>query len=190
MTIHALNEATNSSDMLSANQNEIEYLLDTIDRISENTEFGEKKLFDGSMGVNGSAVGEHLKFISADVKSINSPKKGWEVDIHQVATKAKKSGYVALDINNIKNGLKIFLSEGGRNSSLNTDLGVLGKEIEQIIENFEKDPKNFPYSEMSSEIRELILHYLNQQILEDGLNLDVSLAPDNKLVVKHKSFGD
>ena len=190
LTIHALNEATNSPDMLSANQNEIEYLLDTIDRISENTEFGEKKLFDGSMGVNGSAVGEHLKFISADVKSINSPKKGWEVDIHQVATKAKKSGDIALDINNIKNGLKIFLSEGGRNSSLNTDLGVLGKEIEQIIQNFEKDPKNFPYSEMSSEIRELIVHYLNQQILEDGLNLDVSLAPDNKLVVKHKNFGN
>ena len=190
LTIHALNEATNSTDMINADQDEIEYLLDTIDRISQNTEFGNKKLFDGSMGVNGSVVGEHLKFVSANARSINSPKKGWEVDVHQVATRAKKSGYVAIDINNIKQGLKILLSEGGKNSSLNTKLGILGKEIEKIIEKFDNDLKNYSYNEMSSQIRELILYFLNQQILEDGLNLDVSLTPDKKLLVRHKNFGD
>ena len=38
LTIHAMNEAINSPDMLSADQDEIDYLLDTIDRVSQNTE--------------------------------------------------------------------------------------------------------------------------------------------------------
>jgi len=190
LTIHAMNEATNSPDMLSADQEEIDYLLDTIDRISQNIEFGGKKLFDGSMGVNGSAVGENLEFISADAKAVNSPEKGWEVDIHQIATRAKKIGDVSIDINNVKNGLKILLKEGGKSISLNSESGDLGKEIDQIIKNFEKDPINFPKDEMSAQIRELIVYFLNQYISDDGLNLEVKLSPEDKLLVRHKSFGD
>jgi len=190
LTIHAMNEATNSPDMLSADQEEIEYLLDTIDRISKNTEFGGKKLFDGSMGVNGTTVGNHLHFVSADAKAIASPKEGWKVDIHQIATRAQKSGDVVIDVNNVKDGLQILLNEGGKNVSLNTRLGDLGEEIDQIIKNVAKDPKNFPQSEMSEQIRELIVFTLNQQILENGLKIDVNLNADNKLHVRHKNFGD
>ncbi|MBC8219576.1 MAG: flagellin, partial [Proteobacteria bacterium] len=62
LTVHALNEATNSSDMLAADQQEIENLLSSIERISQNTEFGGKRLLDGSMGSSGTAVGESLSF--------------------------------------------------------------------------------------------------------------------------------
>ena len=189
LTIHAMNEATNSPDMLSADQEEIEYLLDTIDRISKNTEFGGKKLFDGSMGVNGTTVGNHLHFVSAEAKAIASPKEGWEVDINQIATRAQKSGDLVIDVNNVKDGLQILLSEGGKNVSLNTSLGDIGREIDQILKNVDKDPKNFPKHEMSEQIRELILFSLNQKILEKGLNLEVNLNAENKLLVKHKNFG-
>ncbi len=189
LTVHAMNEATNSPEMLSADQEEIEYLLDTIDRISQNTEFGGKKLFDGSMGVNGTAVGNYLHFVSADSKALASPKEGWEVDVHQIATRARKIGKVAIDVNNVKDGLQILLSEGGKNVSLKTSLGDLGEEIDQIIKNFDQDPKNFSKNEVSAQIRELIVFSLNQQINENGLKLEVNLTADNKLYVRHKNFG-
>ena len=61
LTVHAMNEATNSSDMVAADQQEIENLLSSIERISQNTEFGGKRLLDGSMGANGTAVGDSLR---------------------------------------------------------------------------------------------------------------------------------
>ena len=189
LTTHAMNEATNSPDMLSADQEEIEYLLDTIDRISQNTEFGGKKLFDGSMGVNGNAVGNYLHFVSADPKAIASPKEGWEVDIHQIATRSSKSGNVVLDVNNIKNGLQILLSEGGKNVTLNTKRGELGEAIDQLIKNFDRDPKNFSNKQVSAQIRELIIFSLNQQILENDLNLEASLTADEKIHLIHKNYG-
>ena len=64
LTVHAQNEAINSPDMLSADQQEIDNLLSSIDRISGNTEFGGKRLLDGSMSVNGTAVGNYLRFVS------------------------------------------------------------------------------------------------------------------------------
>ena len=77
LTVHALNEATNSPDMLAADQQEIENLLSSIDRISQNTEFGGKRLLDGSMGSSGTAVGESLSFVSAEATaSASSAKRG------------------------------------------------------------------------------------------------------------------
>ena len=133
LTVHAQNEAINSSDMLSADQQEIDNLLSSIDRISENTEFGGKRLLDGSMGVNGTAVGNYLRFVSAEATASTSPEQGWKVDIQQVATRAKKTGSIAININNIRNGLQIVLNEGGRNLTLNTKDGRLGQEIEQLL---------------------------------------------------------
>ena len=190
LTVHAMNEAINSVDMLSADQEEIENLLDTIDRISQNTEFGGKKLLDGSMGANGTTVGDSLYFISADANAKASPKNGWKVDIHQIATRAQKSGVVVIDVNNIRKGLQIILNEGGRNIKLDTNLGQLGSDIEQIISNVDKDPKNFLQNEMSAQIRELIIYALNQQIEESGLNLEATLTPEKKILVRHKNFGD
>ena len=100
LTVHAQNEATNSYDMLAADQQEIENLLSSIDRISKNTEFGGKRLLDGSMGVNVTTVGNNLQFVSAEVNASASPEQGWKVDIQQVATRAKKTGSVAININN------------------------------------------------------------------------------------------
>jgi len=190
LIVHAMNEATNSVDMLSADQEEIENLLITIDRISQSTEFGGKKLLDGSMGANGTIVGDYLHFISADAQAKASPKNGWEVDIHQIATKSQKRGKVAIDSNNIRKGLQIILNEGGKNLKLNTNLGQLGLDIDQIISNMDKDSKTFSQNEMSSQIRELIRFALNRKIEENGLNLEVALTPENTLVVRHQNFGD
>ncbi|PWB68127.1 flagellin, partial [candidate division GN15 bacterium] len=48
LAIHAANEGFNDVDQLAADQAEIANALKTIDRISTNTQFGTKKILDGS----------------------------------------------------------------------------------------------------------------------------------------------
>lgn len=48
LAIHAANEGFNDADQLAADQAEIENAIATIDRIAQNTQFGTKKLLDGS----------------------------------------------------------------------------------------------------------------------------------------------
>ncbi len=48
LAIHAANEGFNDSDQLAADQAEIANAITTIDRIAANTQFGTKKLLDGS----------------------------------------------------------------------------------------------------------------------------------------------
>lgn len=48
LAIHAANEGFNDTDQLAADQAEITNALSTIDRIAVNTQFGTKKLLDGS----------------------------------------------------------------------------------------------------------------------------------------------
>ena len=189
LTVHAQNEAINSFDMLASDQQEIENLLSSIDRISKNTEFGGKRLLDGSMGVNVTTIGNYLQFVSAEATASASPEQGWKVDIQQVATRAKKTASIAININNIRNGLKIVLNEGGKNLTLNTKDGQLGKNIEQLIKNADQDPLLFPQTEISSQIRELVVSALVQAVEESGLDLHIAETPDNKLFVRHNKFG-
>ena len=48
LAIHAANEGFNDTDQLAADQAEIANSLKTIDRIAANTQFGTKKILDGS----------------------------------------------------------------------------------------------------------------------------------------------
>ncbi|MCH9032847.1 MAG: flagellin, partial [candidate division Zixibacteria bacterium] len=48
LAIHAANEGFNDANQLAADQAEIENAIRTVDRIASNTEFGTKKLLDGS----------------------------------------------------------------------------------------------------------------------------------------------
>jgi flagellin len=55
LALDSANAGVNDSDAFAANQAEIANALDTINRIAENTQFGEKNLLDGSAGVTGVA---------------------------------------------------------------------------------------------------------------------------------------
>ena len=132
LTVHAANEATNDKQMLAADQQEIEHLLSSLDRIAKNTVWGTKNLLDGSMGVNGTTVGENLRFISAEAYTNMSPEDGFEIDITQVATRAEKKGSIAIDVDNMGEGLVLFLNEGGKNATIDTRYGDFKVEIEKI----------------------------------------------------------
>ena len=55
LAIDSANSGVNDEDALAANQAEIDNALDTINRIANNTQFGTKKLLDGSAGIQGVA---------------------------------------------------------------------------------------------------------------------------------------
>ena len=68
LAIDSANSGVNDADALAANQSEIDNALDTISRIANNTQFGTKKLLDGSAGVTGTTSNAAVTFIegSAD----------------------------------------------------------------------------------------------------------------------------
>ena len=144
LTVHAANEATNDKQMLAADQQEIEHLLSSLDRIAKNTVWGTKNLLDGSMGVNGTTVGENLRFISAEAYTNMSPEDGFEIDITQVATRAEKKGTIPIDVDNMGEGLVLFLNEGGKNATIDTRYGEFREEIEKIRKNAIENPQRFP----------------------------------------------
>ncbi|HVJ67424.1 MAG TPA: flagellin [Caulifigura sp.] len=53
LALDSANAGVNDDDALAANQSEISNALDTINRIAANTQFGQKKLLDGSSGITG-----------------------------------------------------------------------------------------------------------------------------------------
>jgi flagellin len=65
LALDSANSAINDSNTLAANQEEVANALDTIDRIAANTQFGTKKLLDGSAGVTGSTDDTDVTFLRA-----------------------------------------------------------------------------------------------------------------------------
>ena len=51
LAVASANEAVNDEFMLRANQQEIDNIIATVNRIAQNTEFGNNKLLDGSKGL-------------------------------------------------------------------------------------------------------------------------------------------
>jgi flagellin len=56
LALDSANAGVNDDESLAANQAEITNALDTINRIANNTQFGQKKLLDGSSGITGTAT--------------------------------------------------------------------------------------------------------------------------------------
>lgn len=65
LAVDSANTAVNDDDALAASQAEISNALDTINRIANNTQFGTKKLLDGSAGVNGTSNNANTTFLRA-----------------------------------------------------------------------------------------------------------------------------
>ena len=73
LALHAANDGAADSNIIQADQMEVENILETIDKIAGLTEFGSKVLFDGSNEVNGVAVGDGLTFYGASESGKGAP---------------------------------------------------------------------------------------------------------------------
>jgi flagellin len=70
LAIDSANTGINDADALAANQAEINNALDTIDRIANNTQFGTKKLLDGSAGIHGVSSNGDVAFLKGTADTI------------------------------------------------------------------------------------------------------------------------
>ena len=85
LALDSANAGVNDSDAFAANQAEITNALETINRISTNTQYGEKSLLNGSAGVSGTASDADVTFRKA---SANTSAGTYDVVVGTPAQKA------------------------------------------------------------------------------------------------------
>ena len=160
LALQANNEGANDSTTLAANQLEIDDALRTINQVAQNTQFGNRKLLDGSGGVTGEALGGGLTFISGGVNTRTSPLEGYVVEIEQIPTRSFLEGSSAMDQDDLAD-LQLTLFEGGRT------VQVTARETDTPASFFGR---------------------LRRASEEAGLQLDLSMD-DEAITVVHRKFG-
>ena len=114
LAVDSANAGVNDDDALAANQAEIDNALDTIDRISNNTQFGTKKLLNGEAGINGVASNSNVTFLNA---TQDTTAGSYTVEVTTVGERGTvtagtgQTGNLAADENLTINGVSIELSE-------------------------------------------------------------------------------
>lgn len=161
LALHAANEGATDVKAQEADQAEIRTALEAIARIASLTQFGTRRLLDGSSGISGEAQGEGLTFLSATERTRTSGISGYPVFVTQAPTHAFVLGTAPVTNNNVKT-LTVSLFEGGKSVQV------------QAV------PEDTPVS---------FFGRLKAAVEQSGLALDVSMMPDGILRVSHKEYG-
>jgi flagellin len=103
LAIHAANEGFNDADQLAADQAEIENAIATIDRIAQNTQFGTKKLLDGS-NANTATI------TSANSSDLNVVKSNLSSGTHSIT--ATKTADASATLNTTSLGFSLTNTDG------------------------------------------------------------------------------
>lgn len=170
LAVHAANEAVNDEFMLRANQQEIENILATVNRIAQSTQYGKKNLLDGSKGASGVVSGADLEFVDATQATKSSGATGYDVYIAQAACRAEVGGSVPLTNEIINKGEQITIIEGS---------------------------KTVNFHSIKGETVETNLNVLSAAIKEAGLDIDLIRASEKgtdpntpqNITLRHQQFG-
>ena len=115
LALDSANAGVNDSDALAANQAEIDNALDTINRIASNTQFGTKKLLDGSAGIKGTTSNGNVTYLKGTSDTVSG---SYAVNITAAAERATitagaaQSSVLDADENLTINGVVVSLNEG------------------------------------------------------------------------------
>jgi len=123
LAVHAANTATNDTASLAADQAQVASALESINKISSETQFGGKKLLDGSAGIVATVKGSAV--VSADLskapltQSLTNIAIGLVGGSTQVAAKAQITGSVDLtaDLSGKTITINGVTIEGGANKA-------------------------------------------------------------------------
>lgn len=162
LAIHASNEGVNDQVMLEADQSEIDNILQTIDRISKQAQFGNKRLLDGSSGINGTATGKGLEFVNATSKTMGSHGSGFDVKITQLASKARIDG----------------------TATITPEIIAAGETLTVI-----EDGKIAKYTTTADDTAETAVQNLRSEIDRQGLDLEIDLNDNGTFGVTHREYG-
>ncbi|MBF0280379.1 MAG: flagellin [SAR324 cluster bacterium] len=160
LALAAANEGANDTSALFALQSQLKDALDSIDRVSSNTRFGDKSLLDGSRGISGVSNANDLIFLGATVNTRSSPVQGYEVEITQVPSRAIATGEFS---DSDAEDLVLSIAEGGKT------ITVVGGE---------------------DETAESFAGKLVKAVKEANLDLEVVYDEDREtLTVQHRRYG-
>ena len=161
LAIHAANEGVNDEVMVQADQNEIRNALDTINRISQQAQFGNRKLLNGTNGASGFTTGDNLEFVGATLATQDSSTHGFDIKINQVATQSSKVGSTALTQDLVDNGETLTVIENGKMAT---------------------------YAATEDDTVETMVQNLRNEIARNDLKVNVKL--DNGIIsVNHREYG-
>ncbi|MGK5091893.1 flagellin [Deltaproteobacteria bacterium TL4] len=160
LAVAAANEGANDMNSIAALQAQLSDALESIDRVSTQTRFGNKTLLDGSRGTIGVTNSDLIQFVNASANSKTSPVNGYDVNVTQLPTRTTATS--ALN-NDLVEGLQLSLREG-RNS-----VTVVAEEEETATSFIGK---------------------LQEVAKQAHLNVSIDYEPEAKMVaIQHQDFG-
>ncbi len=115
LMVDSANTGVNDTNALAANQAEIDNILTSIDRIANNTQFGSRKLLDGSSGVSGTATDADVTVLKATNETVAG---AYAINVTTAAEKANvtaatgQTANLAADEVLTINGVQISLKAG------------------------------------------------------------------------------
>ena len=86
VAVHAANTGPNDAETLQADQNQIAEAVKTLNRIASTTQFGAKKVLDGSAGVTGTVTDANVSFVAGTTETAAGT---YAIDITTAAAKGK-----------------------------------------------------------------------------------------------------
>lgn len=161
LAIHAANEGVNDEVMLMADQNEIRNTLDTINRISKQASFGNKRLLDGSNGASGFTTGNNLEFVTASLGTADSSVNGFDVKITQAATQSNITGSTALTQEMVSAGETLTVIENGKMAT---------------------------YTATEDDTVDTMIQNLRNEIARNGLDIDIE-SDGGRISAYHRKYG-
>ncbi len=115
LALDSANNGVNDANALAANQAEVTNALQTIDRIAQNTQFGTKRVLDGSAGLTGTTDNNNITFINA---ASGAPTGTFAVNITTAAQRAntlagtQQTANLAANETLTINGVSVALTAG------------------------------------------------------------------------------
>jgi flagellin len=115
LMVDSANTGVNDTNALAANQAEIDNILTSIDRIANNTQFGSRKLLDGSSGVSGTATDADVTVLKATNETVAG---AYAINVTTAAEKANVTAATGQTANLAANemltinGVQISLTAG------------------------------------------------------------------------------
>jgi flagellin len=140
LAIDSANTGVNDATALAANQAEVTNALSTIDRIAKNTQFGTKRILDGSAGFNGVSNNSNITFIGALASQASAG--NFAINITRAAQRASvtasaaQTGPLAANESLTINGVTIGLTAGQTQAQVINTINTYTNQTGVVAESF------------------------------------------------------
>ncbi|MBN9417596.1 MAG: hypothetical protein J0I12_19255 [Candidatus Eremiobacteraeota bacterium] len=145
LALHAANTGPNDSEALAADQQQIKAALTTLDRIASTTQFGSKKVLDGSSGTVATVTDANVQFVSGTDKTKSN---SYAVNITTAAARGQVLSAAARTTPEFTGGAASTLTAdtsitiGGANSNGGLTVNVAnGDTLDNVVSKLNNDDK-------------------------------------------------